>query len=104
MAHVHEGSALDLCRNLLWTPGGGGGSSGRPGSWSGISRGAPSGSSAEEMLESSLGAALRPRSTQGRCEGQSGLVVLALRVSFSWQWVSPPFHWPKDGIVGGERV
>jgi hypothetical protein len=47
-------------------------------------RAAPYTSSAEEIPESSLGAARRPRRTQGRCEGHSVPASLDLKAAFSW--------------------
>ena len=51
----------------------------------GSDNGTPYSNSAAETLKSSLGAARRPSSTQGRCAGQSLVASLARMESFSWR-------------------
>ena len=52
----------------------------------GRTRGAPYTSSADKMLLSSLGAALRPNSAHGRWSGQAAPASLLLRASFNCLW------------------
>jgi len=58
-------------------------------------RGSPYTILAEEMALSSFGAALNPRRTHGRCDGQSWLSNRDRRASFSclWNGISLPSHW-----------
>jgi hypothetical protein len=59
------------------------GVSGVDSSWPGRVRGAPKTSSAEETALSSLGAALKPSSSNGRCSGHCRPASLDCKASFS---------------------
>ena len=52
----------------------------------GKASGAPYTTSAAETAASSLGAALRPSRTHGRCSNHALPAALAHKLSFSWRW------------------
>ncbi|MFN9907902.1 MAG: hypothetical protein ACK56F_17525 [bacterium] len=76
-----EGGGGPDCRSLAMKSAGGGSAVSRI--WPGNTSGAPKTTSAAETPVSSVGAALSPIRTQGRCSGQSGPARRARSASFS---------------------
>jgi hypothetical protein len=67
----------------------------------GRTKGAPYTNSADEMLLSSLGAALRPNSAHGKWSGQAAPAVLLFRASFNCLWAlsTRPLLWGWYAVV-----